>query len=234
MAAERNQHRILSVTTRVACAFTTFLLAVILSTHYIPLGPNVSPGELDNQSLPIVVARVEIPAGTRITAEQLTLSLFPPRVLPDKSFTRLDDKILGRIAVVRISPHEPVTENRLSPFGAAGGLSSVIPEGYRAMTVRVHEVIGVSGFIMPGSLVDILVTIIPPDNSKQQKKDFAKIVLQNVKVLASGQNISQPKNEKEVDHVRAVTLQVTPEQAEKLALASGEGKLGLVMRNSVD
>ncbi len=234
MAAERNQYRILSVTTRLACGFTTFLLAVILSTHSNPLGPNVIPGDLDNQSLSIVVARVEIPAGTRITAEQLTLSHFPPTALPDKPFARLDDKILGRIAVVRISPHEPVTENQLSPVGAAGGLSSVIPEGFRAMTVRVHDVIGVSGFIMPGSLVDILVTIIPPDNSKQRKKDFAKMVLQNVKVLASGQNINQPKNEKEVDRVNAVTLQVTPEQAEKLALASREGKLRLVMRNPVD
>lgn len=232
MAAERNQYRILSVTTRLACGFTTFLLAVILSTHSNPLDPNVSPGDLDNQ--PILVARVEIPAGTRITAEQLTLSHFPPTALPDKPFARLDDKILGRIAVVRISPHEPVTENQLSPVGAAGGLSSVIPEGFRAMTVRVHDVIGVSGFIMPGSLVDILVTIIPPDNSKQRKKDFAKMVLQNVKVLASGQNINQPKNEKEVDRVKAVTLQVTPEQAEKLALASREGKLRLVMRNPVD
>jgi pilus assembly protein CpaB len=234
MAAERKQYRILSVTTRLACGFTTFLLAVILSTHSNPLDPNVSPGDLDNQSLPIVVARVEIPAGTRITAEQLTLAHFPPTVMPDKSFARLDDKILGRIAVVRISPREPVTESRLSPVGAAGGLSSVIPEGYRAMTVRVDHVIGFSGFIMPGTRVDILVSIIPIDNSKQRKEDFAKIVLQNVKVLASGQNIHKPKNEKGLERVTAVTLQVTPEQAEKLALASMEGKLRLVMRNEVD
>jgi pilus assembly protein CpaB len=86
---------------------------------------------------------------------------------------------------------------------------------------------------MPGTLVDIVVTIVPPDTSKQRER-ISKIVLQNIKVLASGQNIDKPKNEKETERVKAVTLQVTPEQAEKLALASSEGRLQLVMRNSVD
>ena len=234
MAAERNQHRISSVLTRVACGFSTFVLAVILPTHYNPFGPNMSPGDRDNQLLPIVVAKVEIPVGTRIIAEQLTVSQFPRTVLPRGTFARLDDKILGRVAVVRIFPREPVTEDRLAPVGSAGGLSSVVPEGYRAMTVKVDDVVGVSGFIMPGTLVDIAVIIIPSDNSKEREKVFAKIVLQNVRVLASGQNIDKPKNEKEVERVKAVTLLVTPQQAEKLALASIEGKLQLVMRDSVN
>ncbi len=234
MAAERNQHRILSVTTRVAGGFTTFLLAVILSTHYIPLGPNVSPGDLDNQSLPIVVvAKVEIPAGTRITAEHLTVPQFPRNVIPEGAFATTD-KLIDRVATLRISAKEPVTESRLAPVGAAGGLSSVIPEGFRAMTVRVDDVVGISGFIMLGTLVDIVVVTQPPKSSGQEEM-ISKIVLQNIKVLASGQNIDKPKKDREVERaVRAVTLQVTPEQAEKLALASGEGKLQLVMRNSVD
>jgi pilus assembly protein CpaB len=134
---------------------------------------------------------------------------------------------------VRIAPREPVTESRLAPVGSAGGLSSVIPDGYRAMTVKVDDVVGVSGFIQPGTLVDIVVVTSPPKTSTQQEM-ISKIVLQNIKVLASGQNIDKPKNEKEAERVRAVTLQVTPEQAEKLALATTEGKLQLVMRNSVD
>ena len=233
LAAERNQHRISSALTRVAIGFYTFLLAVILSTHYNPLGPNISPGDLDSRLLSVVVAKVEIPVGTRIVAEQLGMVRFPRTVLPDGTFATVDDKILGRIAVVRISLREPVTENRLAPVGSAGGLSSVIPEGYRAMTVKVDDVVGVSSFIMPRTLVDVVVTIIPPDNSKQREK-VSRIVLQNIKVLASGQIIDKPKNEKEVDRVKAVTLQVTPEQAEKLALALSEGKLQLVMRSSVD
>ena len=181
----------------------------------------------------IVVAKVEIPVGSRIIAEQLTVAQFPRNVTPEGAYTTMD-KLLDRVAVVRIAAKEPVTESRLAPVGAAGGLSSVIPDGYRAMTVRVDEVVGVSGFIMPGTLVDIVVVTQPPKSSGQEEM-VSKIVLQNIKVLASGQNIDKPKNDRDVERaVRAVTLQVTPEQAEKLALASSQGHLQLVMRNSVD
>jgi pilus assembly protein CpaB len=101
------------------------------------------------------------------------------------------------------------------------------------MTVKVDEVVGVSGFIQPGALVDVVV-VIDPSDAREGQGPVSKIVLQNIKVLANGQNIDQPKNEREVTTVRAVTLQVTPEQAEKLALSATEGKLQLVMRNSTD
>jgi pilus assembly protein CpaB len=181
----------------------------------------------------VVVAKVEIPVGSRIIAEHLTVAQFPRSVTPEGAFQKVDDKLLGRVAITRIAPREPVTEARLAPVGSAGGLSSVIPDGYRAMTVRVDDIVGVSGFIMPGTLVDIVVVTSPAKTSGQSEM-VSKIVLQNIKVLASGQNIDKPKNEKETERVRAVTLQVTPEQAEKLALASSEGRLQLVMRNSVD
>lgn len=181
----------------------------------------------------VVVAKVEIPVGSRLIAEHLTVAQFPRNVTPEGAFQKIDDKLLGRVAITRISAREPLTEARLAPVGSAGGLSSVIPDGYRAMTVRVDDIVGVSGFIMPGTLVDIVVVITPARASGQDEM-ISKIVLQNIKVLASGQNIDKPKNEKEVERVRAVTLQVTPEQAEKLALASSEGRLQLVMRNSVD
>jgi len=181
----------------------------------------------------VVVAKVEIPVGTRIVPEQLSVVQFPKAVTPDGTFGVIDEKLIGRVANVRISMREPITENRLAPVGVAAGLSSVIPDGFRAMTVKVDDVVGVSGFIQPGTLVDVVVTIIPPDNERQREK-VSKIVLQNIKVLASGQNIDKPKNEKETERVKAVTLQVTPQQAEKLALASSEGRLQLVMRNSVD
>ena len=182
----------------------------------------------------VVVAKVEIPVGERIIAEHLSVVQFPKNVTPEGTFQKIDDKLVGRVAILRIAPREPLTESRLAPLGSAGGLSSVIPEGYRAMTVKVDDVVGVSGFILPGTLVDIVVVIQPPKGSGQQEDMVSKIVLQNIKVLASGQNIDKPKNEKEGQRVKAVTLQVTPEQAEKLALASNEGRLQLVMRNSVD
>lgn len=182
----------------------------------------------------VVVAKVEIPVGSRIIGEWLEVAQFPRNVKPEGTFQKADDNnLIGRVAVTRIAAREPITESRLAPVGSAGGLSSVIPEGFRAMTVKVDDVVGVSGFIMPGTLVDVVTVISPPQGSTQQDR-VSKIVLQNIKVLASGQNIDKPKNEKEAERVKSVTLQVTPEQAEKLALASTEGQLQLVMRNSVD
>ncbi|MFZ0063509.1 MAG: Flp pilus assembly protein CpaB [Pyrinomonadaceae bacterium] len=182
----------------------------------------------------VVVAKVDIPVGSRIIKEHLAVAQFPRNVVPEGAIGVIDDKLIGRVVVTSISPREPVTEGRLAPIGSAGGLSSVIPEGYRAMTVKVDDVVGVSGFIMPGTLVDVVVVTSPPKTTGQQEM-VSKIVLQNIKVLASGQNIDKPKNDRDVERaVKAVTLQVSPEQAEKLALASSEGKLQLVMRNSVD
>src|SRR6185295_3960719 len=182
----------------------------------------------------VVVAKVDIPVGSRIIPEQLAVAQFPAEVTPEGAISRIDEQLVGRVVVQSISPRDPLTEAKLAPIGAAGGLSSMIPEGYRAMTVAVNDVVGVSGFIMPGTLVDIVVVITPPKGSGNEEM-ISKIVLQNIKVLANGQNIDKPKNDREVERtIKAVTLQVTPEQAEKLALASSEGKLQLVMRNSVD
>jgi pilus assembly protein CpaB len=169
--------------------------------------------------------------GTKIIAEQLMAVQFSKESTPDGVFQSVE-KLVGRVAVVNIAPREPVTESRLAPEGTAGGLSAVIPEGYRAMTVKVDDVVGISGFIMPGTLVDVVVVITPNDTSNQDP--ISKIVLQSIKVLANGQNIDKPESERQANSVKAVTLLVTPEQAEKLALASSEGKLQLVMRNSID
>jgi len=180
----------------------------------------------------VAVAKVQIPLGTKIVAEQVTVVQFPKESTPDGTFES-PDKLVGRVAVMNIPAREPITESRLAPEGTAAGLSAVIPEGYRAMTVKVDDAAGISGFIMPGALVDVVVVIDPREGSGMQDP-ISKIVLQNIKVLANGQNIDKPENQREANSVKAVTLQVTPEQAEKLALASNEGKLQLVMRNQID
>jgi pilus assembly protein CpaB len=182
----------------------------------------------------VVVAKVEIPVGTKLVEEQLTVVRVPTDALPAGTFDSLE-KVVGRVAIVGIAQREPMTDYKLAPEGAAAGLSAVIPEGYRAMTVKVDDVVGVAGFARPGALVDIVVVIEPGGDRMSSQGKVSKIVLQNIKVLASGQSIDQPKNDdREAQQVKAVTLQVTPEQAERLALASNEGKLQLVMRNSVD
>src|SRR3954466_14426223 len=101
------------------------------------------------------------------------------------------------------------------------------------MTVNVDDVIGVAGFLQPGTMVDVLTVIEQPERTASGNP-ISKIVLQNVKVLASGQNLDKPKDQREPDTAKVGTLQVTPEQAEKLALASSEGKLRLMLRNMVD
>jgi len=209
-------------------AITFGLIAAVSVKQYLLSAQAIS------RTNDVVVAKVDIPVGSRLIAEQLTVAQFPADVTPPGAITKIDPSLLDRVVVTAISPREPVTEAKLAPVGSLGGLSSVIPEGYRAMTVKVDDVVGVSGFIMPGTLVDVVVVIQPPKGTGNDET-ISKIVLQNIKVLASGQNIDKPKNDREVERsVRAVTLQVTPEQTEKLALASSEGKLQLVMRNSVD
>lgn len=203
------------------------LLAAISVTRYL------SSAQAYTKNLNrVAVAKVAIPLGTKIIPEQVMVVQFPAESTPDGAFESIE-KLTGRVAVTNIAPREPITEARLAPEGTAGGLSAVIPEGYRAMTVKVDDVVGISGFIMPGTLVDVVVTIDPAERAGMQDP-ISKIVLQNIKVLANGQNIDKPEDQREANSVKAVTLLVTPEQAEKLALAASEGKLQLVMRNSID
>jgi pilus assembly protein CpaB len=220
----RNKRLIIALLAAVAFG----LIAAVSVTRYLARAQNFTKN-LNN----VVVAKVEIPVGQKLIAEHLTVAQFPRNVTPEGAFPGISKELIGRVVVTRIASREPVTESRLAPIGAAAGLSSVIPEGYRAMTVKVDDVVGVSGFIMPGTLVDIVVVMDPPKTGGNEEK-ISKIVLQNIKVLASGQNIDNPKNDREAQRVKAVTLLVTPEQAEKLALATSEGRLQLVMRNSVD
>lgn len=181
----------------------------------------------------VVVAKVDIPIGSVIIAEQLTTAQFPRGATPDAIFDT-PTKLVGRVAIMNIAAREPLTDYKLAAEGSTGGLSAIIPEGYRAMTVKVDDIVGISGFIMPGTTVDVVVVITPADNTTTSRGPISKIVLQNIRVLASGTSIDTPKSDRDPNSVRAVTLQVTPQQTEKLALAATEGKLQLVMRNSID
>ena len=192
----------------------------------------LSSAQANSNATKVAVAKVDIPLGTKIIPEQLAEVEFSSNSIPDGAFES-SDKLVGRVAIVNIAAREAITDTKLAPVGTEGGLSALIPEGFRAMTVKVDDAAGVSGFIQPGALVDVVVVIDPKENSINQDP-ISKVVLQNIKVLANAQNIDKPKNEREATTVKAVTLQVTPEQAEKLALASNEGKLQLIMRNSTD
>jgi len=220
----RNKRLIIALTGAVICG----LIGVMLVTRYLS---NVQAFTKDLGN--VVVAKQEIPLGERITAEQLALVPIPNGSLPEGVFRKMDE-VVGRVAITPIGVRETITNMKLAPAGTGGGLSAVIPEGYRAMTVKVDDVVGVSGFIMPGSFVDIVAIITPLSQAGATAGPISKIVLQNIKVLASGAKIDSPEDQRQPSEVKAVTLQVTPEQAEKLVLATNGGRLQLVMRNYTD
>jgi len=219
----RNKRLIIAVTGAVAFG----LISAVSVSRYL-INAQTNARDLNH----VVITKVDVPVGTKLIKEQLTTVQMASSSIPDGTFAS-PDKLVGRVILTSVAAREMITEAKLAAEGTSGGLSAVIPEGYRAMTVRVDEVVGVSGFLTPGTLVDIVVVIAPPEGSKS-KDTISKIVLQNIKVLASGQSIDRPKDDREAASVRSVTLQVTPEQAEKLALATTEGRLQLVMRNAVD
>jgi pilus assembly protein CpaB len=221
----RNKRLIIALTGAVLCG----LLGVMLVTRYLASVQNFAK-DLGN----VVVAKTEIPLGEKITAEQLAFASIPNGSAPEGAFRKME-LVVGRVAITPIGVRETITNLKLAPEGVGAGLSAVIPEGYRAMTVKVDDVVGVSGFIMPGSFVDVVAIIDPPtQQGAETKGPISKIVLQNIKVLASGAKIDSPENQRQPADVKAVTLQVTPDQAEKLVLAANEGKLQLVMRNYSD
>jgi pilus assembly protein CpaB len=220
----RNKRLILALTGAVICG----LLAVMLVTRYL------SNLQLVTKSLGnVVVAKTEIPLGEKITAEQVAFAQMPNGSVPEGVFRKIEE-VVGRVAITPIGVRETITTMKLAPEGTGAGLSAVIPEGYRAMTVKVDDVVGVSGFVRPGSFVDVVAVIVPVNQTSASQGPISKIVLQNIKVLASGAKIDSPNNQREPTSVNAVTLQVTPEQAEKLVLAANESKLQLVMRNYSD
>src|SRR6266498_5249129 len=147
----RNKRLIIALTGAVICG----LVGVMLVTRYLS---NVQAFTKDLGN--VVVAKAEIPLGEKITAEQVAYSQIPNGSVPEGAFRKLDE-VVGRVAITPIGVREMITNMKLAPAGTGAGLSAVIPEGYRAMTVKVDDVVGVSGFIMPGSFGDVVAIINP-------------------------------------------------------------------------
>lgn len=180
---------------------------------------------------PVVVAARDLPAGQALSSGDLQVTRWPQAGLPKGCFNSVTP-LQGRVLKTAASKGEPLLMGKLAAKGLRGGLSAVVPEGYRAMTVKIDEVIGVGGFVQPGDQVDVLVTI---SKGPFQKDPITRTVLQGVNVLTVGENVEQNKNSKpRRDKSKVVTLQVTPLQGETLALASYEGRLILALRNHAD
>ncbi|WP_288378496.1 Flp pilus assembly protein CpaB [uncultured Massilia sp.] len=203
------------------------LAAVALASNWLLRQPAASSGR-------IVVAAADINIGQRLNPDMLKLVEWPAHSVPKGAF---DDpqKLGGRVLKTSILMGEPLSEAKLAPSGTVGGLSALITEGKRAITVRVNDVIGVAGFALPGNYVDIIVsteTEPPPQAEQPRKQSISKIVLERILVLAVAQEVNRDETKPKV--VNAVTLEVTPEQAEQLDLARSVGTLSLALRNQVD
>jgi pilus assembly protein CpaB len=181
-------------------------------------------------SIPIIVAARDLEIGTLIKDIDLTTAEWVGT--PPKGAVVNKDAAMGRGVVSQIYQGEPILETRLAAPGSGGGLAATIPPGMRACAVRVDDVVGVAGFVVPGMRVDVLVSGSAPGTTGNQGSKV-KTLLQNIQVLSAGTNIQKDAEGKPVQ-VQVVNLLVTPEQAELLSLASSQTKIQLVLRNPLD
>jgi pilus assembly protein CpaB len=174
-----------------------------------------------------VAAAVEIPFGVKVDASHIKLVQVPSATVPARSFSS-PEEVIGRVATQSLYPGEILLDGRLAAHDGGSALSAVIAQGKRAVTVRVNDVVGVAGFLLPGNRVDVLQTRRNPGG----RGSVSHTLLQDMKVLAVDQTASPDRSEPVI--VRAVTLEATPEQAEQIVQATAQGKLQMTLRNPLD
>jgi pilus assembly protein CpaB len=180
----------------------------------------------------VLVANADIPWGTKLTPEMVLMQEIPPGAVPEGHFTT-SEAIKDRVVLVDVKRNELLLESKLAPIGTTGGgVAAVTDVNKRAMSVKVDDVIGVAGFIKPADRVDVMVTIEP--EAGKQGHSIAKMILENVKVLAAGTQMERKGKDEEPKPVQVITVEVDVEEAEKLALASNQGKLRLALRNPLN
>lgn len=179
----------------------------------------------------VAVAAVDIELGSKINPQMISLVDWPASSVPEGAFTDLKT-VQERVVKMAIPRGDAILERKLSPPGSKGGLAAVIAEGKRAMTVRVNDVVGVAGFALPGTYVDVMVNTQQDRAKGDGRSPISLTVLEHVLVLAVAQEASRDETKPKV--VSAVTLELSPTDAEKLDLARSVGTLSLVLRNQLD
>ena len=208
-----------------AIGFAT--LATYMAMGYLKRQAAVQPPK--EKTTIVVVAKSAIDPASRVSPVQLKTEVWHQEKAPQGSFStvaQLDE----RVAATLIMPGDLILENKLAPKGTVPGISALLSPNQRAMTVKVDEASGVAGFLTPGSWVDVVVVV---DKGEYNKSPIAKLLFQNLKVLGTGQNLeTRPGDKPQI--VPTVTLEVSPEQGERLALAAQEGRISLVLRGQGD
>ncbi|HSB46191.1 MAG TPA: Flp pilus assembly protein CpaB [Nitrospira sp.] len=184
------------------------------------------------KNVQVLVANADLSWGTKLMPEMMQAQEVPAGAIPEGHFTSVEG-IKDRVLLVDIKRNELLLESKLAPLGTtSGGVAAVTDVNKRAMSVKVDDVIGVAGFIKPGDRVDVMVTIEPEPN--KQGHTISKMILENVKVLAAGTQMERKGKDEEPKPVQVITVEVDVEEAEKLALASNQGKLRLALRNPLN
>ena len=204
------------------------LVALVITAifYQITVGRKSATAEVATKTL--VVARAELPLGSVISEADVTVIDFPEQAYPQGGFESIEE-VVDRSLTQPILANEPITLARTTEKGAGFGLAPTIPEGYRAVALAVNQVSGVSGFVLPGSKVDILLTATP----RGIEDRLTTTVLENVTVLSTGTK-QQPSPNGQPENVPVLNMLLTPEDAELLTLATQEGRIQLVLRNPKD
>jgi pilus assembly protein CpaB len=214
--------------------FTVFLIAIMagggLAYGTYDYLQNVPVKTVTVPTRRVVVANADLALGSELRADDLATLEWPASSVPEGAFDNAN-ALVGRGLIMTVVRHEPILPAKLASKEAGSGLPPIIPAGKRAMSVKVNEVIGVAGYVLPGTHVDVLATASP---SNRTEDTTSKVVLSNVEVLAAGTRLEQDSKDSKPMQVTVVTLLVTPDEAERLTLASTEGKIQLALRNPLD
>jgi pilus assembly protein CpaB len=204
-------------------------MATFMAMGWLKKQAQIAKPKPAQQMVPVVVAAKDVPPTVALARDQLKVHLWPPDSALAGKFSR-PEELEGRVTAIPLAAGEPVLENKLAPKGVIPGLTALLPQDKRAMTVKVDEASGVAGFLNPDNRVDVVVTV---DKGDYNQDPISKVVLQNLRVLGIGQKIEKTLGDKS-QVVPAVTLEVTPTEGERLALAVREGAISLVLRNQQD
>ena len=215
-----------------------FVLALVISAGMALLVTGIfyqitmrgSESQAETPTTEVVTAAKDLEIGASIAAGDLRVEPWPANLLPEGSFLE-PEQVIDRTPLSTILAGEPILERRLAAPGSGVGLAPKVPEGMRALSVRVDDVIGVAGFVLPEARVDLLITGLPP--ASPEAGQMTKTILGNIRVLSAGEQLA-PDASGRPQKAAVVTLLLTPQQAELVTLAQTHGRIQLVLRNAKD
>lgn len=217
----------MSRSTRTLLVFSLSLVVAGIFSALVYQAGQRTPASADVQSVPVAVAARALPVGSKLTAADVKIVQWPAASPIAGAITSVEAAV-DRGLLAAVAENEPLTASKVAAAGAGAGLPPMIAPGMRAISVKVDDVVGVAGFIVPGAHVDAVVTI------TQRDQNVARVVVSNVEVLAAGTRAEQAQADGRAASASVVTLLVTPADAERISLASSVGRITLTLRNPLD